>query len=100
MPKQSQKKHKRNMKRAAPIRRCVGCGERDLQQDLIRFAQDTEGQLHSGAGLGRGAYLHPRHTCLNAFTHARSKFVRSLKKTVSREARERYAILIENSLRL
>jgi predicted RNA-binding protein YlxR (DUF448 family) len=88
------------MKPAAPIRRCVGCGERDRQQDLIRFTQDTEGQLHSGGGLGRGAYLHPRHTCLNAFTRARSKFVRSLKKTVSRESRESYAILIENSLRL
>lgn len=88
------------MKRATPIRRCVGCGERDRQRDLIRFTQDTEGHLHPGRGLGRGAYLHPRQTCLNAFTRARSKFVRSLKKTVSRETRERYAILIENSLRL
>jgi predicted RNA-binding protein YlxR (DUF448 family) len=88
------------MKRATPIRRCVGCGERDLQRDLLRFTQDTEGQLHSGSSLGRGAYLHPRHICLKAFARARSKFVRSLKKTVSREARERYALLIENSLRL
>jgi predicted RNA-binding protein YlxR (DUF448 family) len=88
------------MKRAVPIRRCIGCGDRDLQRDLLRFTQDTEGQLHSGASLGRGAYLHPHHTCLKAFTRARSKFIRSLKKTVSREARERYALLIENSLRL
>ena len=88
------------MKRAAPIRRCVGCGERDTQRDLLRFTQDTEGQLHSGASLGRGAYVHPRHTCLKAFVRVRSKFIRSLKKTVSREARERYALSIENSLRL
>ena len=88
------------MKRASPIRRCVGCGERGLQRDLLRFTQNTEGQLHTGAGLGRGAYLHPRHTCLKAFSRARSEFIRSLKKTVSREARERYALSIENSLRL
>ena len=88
------------MKRAAPIRRCVGCGERDLQRSLLRFTQDTEGQLHSGASVGRGAYLHPHQTCLKSFARARPKFIRSLKKTVSREARERYALLIENSLRL
>ena len=88
------------MKRATPIRRCVGCGERGPQRELLRFTQDTEGLLHSGGSLGRGAYLHPRHTCLNAFARARSKFIRSLKRTVSREVREHYALFIEKSLGL
>jgi predicted RNA-binding protein YlxR (DUF448 family) len=76
------------MKRANPIRRCVGCGKRERQERLFRFAQ------------GRGAYLHPRRSCLDAFMNARSSFVRSLKTTVSREVREGYASLIENSLTL
>ncbi len=88
------------MKRANPVRRCVGCGKREQQERLFRFARGRDGLLHPGPSLGRGAYLHPRRSCLDAFMNARSSFVRSLKTTVSQEVRERYASLIENSLTL
>ena len=88
------------MKRTKPLRRCVGCGQREQQGHLFRFAQGQDGLLHPGPSPGRGAYLHPRRSCLDAFRNARSSFVRSLKTTVSREVRERYASLIENSLTL
>ena len=88
------------MKRAKPLRRCVGCGQRERQGRLFRFAPGQDGLLRPGPGPGRGAYLHPRRACLDAFRKARASFVRSLKTTVSREVRERYASLIENSLTL
>lgn len=88
------------MKRTVPIRRCIGCGKREKQQNLLRFTAGPEGSLRPGAGNGRGAYLHPYRACIRAFTTARSKFIRSLRRTISREARECYATQIENSLTL
>ena len=88
------------MKRAVPLRRCIGCGKREKQQNLLRFTVDSQGSLCPGSGNGRGAYLHPQRACIRAFTTARSKFIRSLQRTISREAREHYATQIENSLTL
>jgi uncharacterized protein len=88
------------MKRTAPIRRCVGCGERDAQDRLLRFARGAEGELIPGPGNGRGGYLHPQQRCLQAFLASRSGFVRALQATVPRESRVRYVRLIEQSARL
>jgi predicted RNA-binding protein YlxR (DUF448 family) len=88
------------MKQSAPIRTCVGCGERDLQNQLLRFSLGSDGVLLMGAGNGRGGYLHPRRKCALAFVNARSGFVRSLRITVSRETRARYLAQLERSATL
>jgi predicted RNA-binding protein YlxR (DUF448 family) len=88
------------MKRAVPIRLCVGCGGREAQGQLLRFTLGPGGTLVPGSGNGRGGYLHPRRECLRAFVSARSGFVRSLGTVLSRETRERYATLLEQSATL
>jgi predicted RNA-binding protein YlxR (DUF448 family) len=88
------------MKRAAPIRTCVGCGERGLQSQLLRFSLGKDGTLKTGSGKGRGGYLHPCRKCTLAFVRLRSGFVRSLRTTVPQEIRARYIAQIERSATL
>lgn len=88
------------MKKAAPIRTCVGCGERTLQSQLLRFSLRQDGTLIAGPGSGRGGYLHPRRKCTLTFVNARSGFVRSLRTTVPQEIRARYLAQIEQSATL
>jgi predicted RNA-binding protein YlxR (DUF448 family) len=88
------------MRRTVPIRCCVGCGERDAQDRLLRFAHGAKGELIPGRGNGRGGYLHPQQKCLQAFLASRSGFVRSLQATVPREARVHYVRLVEQSAKL
>ena len=88
------------MKRAVPVRLCIGCGGRDAQSRLLRFTVGAGGALMPGSGNGRGGYLHPQRRCVQAFATARTKFVRSLGVVVSREMRERYATLLEHSATL
>lgn len=83
------------MKRATPIRLCIGCGSRDEQSRLIRLALGPDGTLILGMGNGRGGYLHRRQQCLQAFAAARTGRVRSLGVVLSREARKQYATLIQ-----
>jgi predicted RNA-binding protein YlxR (DUF448 family) len=84
------------MRKATPIRTCVGCGGRDLQSQLVRFSLGRDGLLVAGCGHGRGGYLHPRRSCAQAFTKTRSGFVRSLRAVVSQEMRARFIMQIEN----
>lgn len=85
------------MKKAIPIRTCVGCGGRDLQSHLVRFFLGKDGLLVDGVGHGRSGYLHSRRRCVQAFTKTRSGFVRSLRAVVSQEIRARFISQIENS---
>lgn len=85
------------MRNILPVRTCVGCGERALQNQLLRFFLSREGSLVSGVGPGRGGYLHPCRSCVQAFTKTRSGFVRSLRAVVSQEMRARFITQIENS---
>ncbi|MBI3301370.1 MAG: DUF448 domain-containing protein [Deltaproteobacteria bacterium] len=87
-------------KRATPIRMCVGCGGRDTQSQLLRFAVGGGSTLVPGPGNGRGGYLHPRRGCVQAFATSRSGLVRSLGVVVSREMRARYAALLEHGAAL
>jgi predicted RNA-binding protein YlxR (DUF448 family) len=87
-------------KRTFPIRMCVGCGGRESQGQLLRFTLGPEGALVPGRGNGRGGYIHPRRECVRVFLASRSSFVRSLRATVLREARKRYAALLEHSVPL
>lgn len=85
------------MKNSAPIRTCVGCGSRELQNRLVRLFLGQDGQLMVGHGHGRGGYLHPRRSCVQAFTKTRVGFVRSLRAVVSREIRAQVSIQIETA---
>jgi hypothetical protein len=87
-------------KQTPPIRMCVGCGGRENQDRLLRFTLGPEGTLVPGRSNGRGGYIHPRRECVQVFITARSGFVRSLRAVVSREARRRYAALLERSVPL
>ncbi|OQY36197.1 MAG: hypothetical protein B6I38_00145 [Anaerolineaceae bacterium 4572_5.1] len=48
-----------------PQRTCVGCGEVQSKQTLIRVVRTPEGvQVDQTRKLsGRGAYLHPKRSC-------------------------------------
>ena len=72
-----------------PIRTCVGCGVRSPQRELVRFvAVDTALRLDGARrGSGRGAYLHPRGSCLATFRRSKRP-IRSLRRTVAAGARE------------
>jgi predicted RNA-binding protein YlxR (DUF448 family) len=78
------------VRRSAPIRSCVGCGDRDAQAGLLRVVL-IDGRLTPDPlrrAAGRGAYLHRRASCADAFV-ARRGAVRSLRATPPRVDRER-----------
>lgn len=79
------------MSRVTPIRSCVGCGARDAQGALLRvvFAAGTLAADPRRRAAGRGAYLHRRPACADAFV-ARRGAVRSLRATPPRPERERF----------
>ena len=72
-----------------PIRTCVGCRERDARTVLTRVvARDGVLVLDRERCLGgRGAYLHAREVCLQAFVR-RGGFVRSLRCVVAKGQRD------------
>jgi uncharacterized protein len=83
---------------AQPVRRCVGCGRRSAQDDLLRLTLDRQ---VSPTGVlpdvdhrrsGRGAYLCFKQACLDEALH-RKAFQRAFRATVSVD-RERVAAVI------
>ncbi|GIW45720.1 MAG: hypothetical protein KatS3mg077_3002 [Candidatus Binatia bacterium] len=75
-------------KRHVPVRLCVGCGQRDRKQALIRVSVASGGILIlQPDSIGRGAYLHRNVACWQAFA-SRKGTVRSLRLAVDRAARE------------
>ena len=79
-----------------PMRSCAGCRERQDQAQLRRFTLVDGRVTWDGEQRrsGRGAYLHPRRDCLDAFV-SRKPFVRSLR--VSVPAAERARLVAEVS---
>ena len=79
------------MKATMPIRSCVGCGARDAQGALLRvvFAAGALAADPRRRAGGRGAYLHRRAACGDAFV-ARRGAVRSLRATPPRPEREQF----------
>jgi predicted RNA-binding protein YlxR (DUF448 family) len=77
--------------RLAPIRTCVGCGERAPQGVLLRVVATPAGLRADPLRRvpGRGAYLHGTPACRAAFARRRGP-VRSLALTVPRGERERF----------
>ena len=72
-----------------PIRTCVGCRARDARALLARFvvARGTLALDATARAPGRGAYLHPRRACLEAFAR-KGGFVRSLRCVIPKAERE------------
>jgi len=65
----------------APVRRCVGCGRRAPQGELLRFAA-TDGVLVQGRTVsGRGAYTCRRLVCFER-AQAQRAFARALRQAV------------------
>jgi len=76
---------------AAPLRTCVGCGERAPQRALVRVVAAADGLALDPPGRrapGRGAYLHAAPACWAAFVRRRGP-VRSLRRTPSADERAR-----------
>ncbi len=66
---------------ADPVRRCVGCGRRAPQRQLVRFAS-LDGDLVSGRKVpGRGAYTCRRLVCFERAAAQRG-FARVLRQSV------------------
>jgi uncharacterized protein len=64
-----------------PVRRCVGCGVRAPQRELVRFVV-RDGRLTPGVRLpGRGAYTCRRLACFEQAV-ARRAFARTLRTHV------------------
>ena len=57
-----------------PQRTCMGCGERDDQNHLIRLTLTAEGRLMVDGKTGRGGYLHRSPDCWRAFSRRKSQY--------------------------
>ena len=80
-----------------PQRSCAGCRQRDAQLRLARFTLVAGRIAWDGDGRnpGRGAYLHRRRECFEAFV-GHKPFVRSLRASVP--ASERSRLVAEQSV--
>jgi hypothetical protein len=64
-----------------PIRRCIGCGRRAPQRELVRYVA-REGRLVTGADEpGRGAYTCRSRACYARAAEKRA-FARALRQNV------------------
>lgn len=57
-----------------PLRKCSGCGEMKPKKELIRVVRSPEGEIsldQTGRKAGRGAYVCPQLSCLQAARKAR-----------------------------
>ena len=64
-----------------PVRRCVGCGRRGPQSELVRFAVREGRLVQERQAPGRGVYTCRRLVCFERAL-ARRAFARSLRTTV------------------
>ena len=69
-----------------PQRTCLGCGERDDQDKLIRLAVIDHDQVRVEPQRGRGGYLHPNQPCQKAFVSRKGHF-RAFRVELSRAAK-------------
>lgn len=56
-------------KRKVPLRKCLGCNEMKPKRELIRIVRSPEGKVDIdkvGKAPGRGCYVCPSLTCLDA----------------------------------
>jgi len=61
-------------KRKVPLRKCLGCNEMKPKKELIRIVRSPEGKVDIdkvGKAPGRGCYICPDLTCLEAAIKAK-----------------------------
>jgi len=61
-------------KRKVPLRKCLGCNEMKPKKELIRIVRGPEGNVDIdkiGKAPGRGCYICPSITCLEAAIKAK-----------------------------
>ena len=82
---QTQRPCKLDGGQAAPIRTCIGCGERAAKSDLIRVVAAGDEIVPDVAFRlpGRGAYLHRSLACLEQ-AQRRKAFPRALRLSAAR----------------
>ena len=71
-------------RRHEPVRTCVACRQEGLKPELVRLVGGPEGLVvvdRTGHAPGRGAYLHPKVTCIEA-ARKRRQLERALGATV------------------
>lgn len=59
---------KKNRVKGAFIRTCMGCGQQDLKQNLVRIVRNADSSVSVDREQnldGRGAYLHPSSDCVH-----------------------------------
>jgi predicted RNA-binding protein YlxR (DUF448 family) len=66
---------------AEPVRRCVGCGRRAPQGELLRFAARDGVLVQDRTAHGRGAYTCRRLVCFER-AEAQRAFARVLRQAV------------------
>jgi predicted RNA-binding protein YlxR (DUF448 family) len=66
---------------AEPVRRCVGCGRRAPQGELLRFAVSDGRLVQDREAPGRGVYTCRRLVCFER-AQAQRAFARSLRTSV------------------
>ena len=74
------------MKKAQPLRQCVGCGEMKPKKELVRIVKTPESKIlldHSGKANGRGAYI-----CLSAECYKKAVKSRRFEKAFSMQIPE------------
>lgn len=79
------------MKKKAPERKCVGCGQMHEKRDMMRVIKTPEGEIMpdpTGKKNGRGAYLCYDRACLEKAVRHKG-LERSLGSPVSAEVYER-----------
>jgi len=58
-----------------PIRTCIGCGQKAPRDELLRLVRAPSGVVTLDPGKlapGRGAWVHPRESCLRRAEAARA----------------------------
>lgn len=63
-----------NKPKKQPLRLCTGCGEMKPKKELVRVVKSKEGDIAldlTGRANGRGAYICPQLSCLQAARKAR-----------------------------
>ena len=81
---------KRLKQRKVPLRRCTGCMEMKDKKELIRVVRSDLGDLSldfTGKKPGRGAYICPNTTCLEA-AYKKKGLERSFKQPIPAEIYE------------
>ena len=78
-----------------PIRTCVGCQQRDEQQNLVRCVAEGSGRINIDEHArmpGRGAWVHRKRGCLEAA--GKGGFAKSLRRKTQHVDVERLCELI------